>query len=53
MKNTRIVRRTNAFGCIGIPKIVRQKFNIKEGDLFEVAFEENGTICFIPIQEEE
>lgn len=52
-RNTGIIRRIDALGRVSIPKMLMLKFNIKEEDSFKVAFEENGTICFIPIQEEE
>lgn len=40
MKTTGIVRRIDDIGRILIPKTIRQKFNIKEGDALELFIDE-------------
>lgn len=45
MKTTGIVRRVDDLGRIVIPKEVRAKFDIREGDFLEM-FVEDEMICF-------
>lgn len=41
---TGIIRRIDDFGRIAIPKEIRQKLNMKEGDLVELSLDENKVI---------
>lgn len=41
---TGIIRRIDDFGRIAIPKEIRQKLNMKEGDLVELSLNENKVI---------
>ena len=41
---TGIIRRVDYLGRIAIPKEIRQKLSIKEGDLLELSIDENKVI---------
>lgn len=45
MKHTGIVRRIDDLGRVVIPKEIREKFNIKEGDVLEIGTD-GKYICF-------
>lgn len=46
MQATGIVRRIDDLGRVVIPKELRRRFNIKDGDPLEIFSEVDGTICF-------
>ena len=46
MQTTGIIRRIDDLGRIVIPKELRRKFNIKDGDPLEIFIENDGVICF-------
>ena len=45
-RNTGIVRRIDDLGRIMIPKEVRRKLNIREGDSLEVSYTDDGGVFF-------
>ena len=46
MQATGIVRRIDDLGRVVIPKELRRRFNIKDGDPLEIFVETDGIICF-------
>ena len=51
MKATGIVRRVDDLGRVVIPKEIRQKLKIREGDPLEIFLSDDDVICFKPYQE--
>lgn len=51
MKATGIIRRIDELGRVVIPKEIRKRFGIKEGDAFEIYSTESGVI-FVPYHAE-
>ena len=46
MRTTGIIRRIDDLGRVFIPKEIRRKVNIHEGDPLEILIEGNDTVCF-------
>lgn len=51
MKATGIIRRIDDLGRVVIPKEIRQKLKINEGDPLEIFLSDDGVICFKLYQE--
>lgn len=52
MVTTGIVRRIDDLGRIVIPKEIRKRMRVKEGDPLELCITEDGAVCFKPYQEQ-
>ena len=46
MRTTGIIRRIDELGRVVIPKEIRRRVNINEGDPLEIFIEGNDTVCF-------
>lgn len=47
MKACKTLGRIDKFGCVAIPKTIREKCGIKEGDIFEIYYDEKTrTVAF-------
>ena len=52
MVATGIVRRIDELGRVVIPKEIRKRMRVKEGDPLEVYLAEDGVVCFKPYKEQ-
>lgn len=50
MTATGILRRIDDLGRVVIPREIRRRLGLKEGDALEI-FIDHGGVCFVPIQE--